>query len=76
MASLESGKVNELVDVERGIISREIFVSEEIYRREQEQIFAWDMRARFRAPATTSYRRWVRSRSSCAVIGRGGFMYS
>ena len=40
MASLESGKVNELVDVERGIISREIFVSEEIYRREQEQIFA------------------------------------
>ena len=32
--------LNGLVDVDRGIISREIFVNEEIYRREQEQIFA------------------------------------
>src|SRR5262249_32005272 len=29
-----------LVDVDRGIISREIFVNEDIYRQEQEQIFA------------------------------------
>jgi phenylpropionate dioxygenase-like ring-hydroxylating dioxygenase large terminal subunit len=29
-----------LVDVERGIISRELFVSEDIYRQEQEQVFA------------------------------------
>ena len=29
-----------LVDVDRGVVSREIFVSEEIYRQEQEQLFA------------------------------------
>jgi 3-phenylpropionate/cinnamic acid dioxygenase small subunit len=28
-----------LVDVDRGIISREIFVSEEIYRQELERVF-------------------------------------
>ena len=35
--------VNGLVDVDKGIISREIFVNEEIYRQEQERIFsrAW-----------------------------------
>src|SRR5260370_36489170 len=32
--------INGLVDVDKGIISREIFVSEEIYRRELEQVFA------------------------------------
>src|SRR2546421_12891625 len=32
--------LNGMVDVDRGIISREIFVNEEIYRREQEEIFA------------------------------------
>src|SRR5262245_12324382 len=32
--------LNGLVDIERGIISREIFVNEEIYRQEQEQVFA------------------------------------
>ena len=32
--------VNGLVDIERGIISREMFVNEEIDRREQEQVFA------------------------------------
>src|SRR5262245_11963536 len=32
-----------LVDVDRGVISREIFVNDEIYRREREQVFgrAW-----------------------------------
>src|SRR5882672_8500091 len=34
------GSVSGLVDVEQGIISREIFVSDEIYRQEQERIFA------------------------------------
>ncbi|MBI1733766.1 MAG: hypothetical protein HYR51_01205 [Candidatus Rokubacteria bacterium] len=33
-------KLNGLVDVERGIISREILVSEEIHRQELEQVFA------------------------------------
>ncbi len=35
--------VNGLVDMEKGQISREIFVNEEIYQREQEQVFtrAW-----------------------------------
>ena len=32
--------INGLVDVDKGIISREIFVNEEIYRRELEQVFA------------------------------------
>ena len=36
----EGGSINGLVDVDRGIISREIFVNEEIYRQEQEQVFA------------------------------------
>ena len=40
MAGLEPGGLQALVDVERGVVSREIFVNEEIYRREQEQIFA------------------------------------
>ena len=34
------GSINGLVDVDRGFISREIFVNEEIYRQEQEQVFA------------------------------------
>src|SRR5439155_327595 len=37
MASVEPGGLKGLVDVERGIISREIFVSEEIYRQELER---------------------------------------
>ena len=40
MASAEPGALKSLVDVERGIISREIFVSEEIYRQELERVFA------------------------------------
>ena len=40
MASTEPGALKNLVDVERGIISREIFVSDEIYRQEQERVFA------------------------------------
>jgi phenylpropionate dioxygenase-like ring-hydroxylating dioxygenase large terminal subunit len=43
MASARPGSLNALVDVDRGVISREIFVSEEIYEREREQVFgrAW-----------------------------------
>src|SRR5438128_10260930 len=40
MASAEPGALKGLVDVERGIISREIFVSDEIYRQGLERIFA------------------------------------
>ena len=38
-----SGTINGLVDTQRGMISREIFVNKEIYQREQEQVFgrAW-----------------------------------
>ena len=39
-ARLDARSLNGLVDVDRGIISREIFVNEEIYRQEQEQVFA------------------------------------
>src|ERR1041385_5674537 len=40
MAGTMPGRFKSLVDVDAGLISREIFVSEEIYRQEQEQIFA------------------------------------
>src|SRR5216117_3410374 len=40
MAITEPGRLKALVDVERGIVSREIFVNEEIYRQELERIFA------------------------------------
>src|SRR5881397_2083035 len=40
MASAEPGGLKDLVDVERGIISREIFVNEEIYRQELKRVFA------------------------------------
>ena len=46
MASAEPGGLKSLVDVERGIISREIFVNEEIYRQELEQVFARGRRRR------------------------------
>ena len=36
----KSGCLNGLVDVERGFVSREIFVNDELYRQEQERIFA------------------------------------
>src|SRR5690349_24789678 len=39
MAGTEPGALKSLVDVERGIISREIIVSDEIYRQELERIF-------------------------------------
>ena len=35
-----NGSLGALVDVDRGMVSREIFVSEEIYRQELEQVFA------------------------------------
>ena len=43
MADLERARLQELVDVERGIVSREIFVDDDIYRQEQERVFgrAW-----------------------------------
>ena len=41
MASyIKNGTARSLVDVETGRISREIFVSDELYQKEQEQVFA------------------------------------
>ena len=40
MDGLKPGSLDGLVDIERGIVSREIFVSEEIYRQELDQVFA------------------------------------
>ncbi len=40
MAGTIPGKLHGLVDADGGIVSREIFVSEEIYRQELEQVFA------------------------------------
>src|ERR1700689_1086823 len=36
----EDHALRSLVDLEKGLINREIYVSEEIYRRELEQVFA------------------------------------
>ena len=40
---MPNGRLDGLVDVDRGVVSREIFVNEEIYREELERIFgrAW-----------------------------------
>jgi len=40
MVMVQGNTLRELVDLEHGIISREVYVNEEIYQREQEQIFA------------------------------------
>jgi phenylpropionate dioxygenase-like ring-hydroxylating dioxygenase large terminal subunit len=40
IAHLGAGFAGSMVDLDRGVISREIFVNEEIYRQELEQIFA------------------------------------
>ena len=40
MLDANLGSLGTLVDIDRGIISREIFVSEEIYRQELERVFA------------------------------------
>jgi phenylpropionate dioxygenase-like ring-hydroxylating dioxygenase large terminal subunit len=40
MSGTTNGSIEGLVDVDRGTISREIFVSEEIYAQESQQIFA------------------------------------
>ena len=74
----KAGSINGLVDVERGIISREIFVSEEIYRQEQEQVFAraWlFIGHESQIPRPGRLLRlvaWARSRSSSAATGRDG----
>lgn len=36
----DSGQVQSLVDLERGHISREIFVNRDLYDQEQERVFA------------------------------------
>jgi phenylpropionate dioxygenase-like ring-hydroxylating dioxygenase large terminal subunit len=40
MLGAKPGSLGSLVDIDRGIVSREIFVNDEIYRRELEQVFA------------------------------------
>src|SRR5262249_991731 len=35
-----TGRTDAMIDVDRGIVSREIFVSEEIYRQELDRVFA------------------------------------
>jgi len=43
MAIQQDHALRELVDIEHGLVSREVYVSDEIFRQEQEQIFmrAW-----------------------------------
>src|SRR5437667_634078 len=40
MAGNGKGNAGALVDLKRGVVSRELFVNDEIYAQEQEQIFA------------------------------------
>ncbi len=56
-----------MVDLESGVISREIFVNDEIYRAEQEQVFArsWlfvGHESQIASRVTTSSRAWEKSR--------------
>ena len=38
--SAKPNSIHTLVDVKQGLVSRELFVNEEIYQQEQEQVFA------------------------------------
>ena len=40
VATKKSGDVRSLVDMQKGLISREVFVSDELYKQELEQVFA------------------------------------
>ena len=75
-AARQAGYRPGLVDLGTGLISREIFVNDEIYREEQERIFAraWllplGMKARFLTPATSLFAAWERNRLSSAAIAK------
>ena len=60
------GSLDSLVDLNRGQISREIFVNEDLYQQEQEQVFAraWlfvGHEDQIPAPAISSYPAWAKS---------------
>ena len=65
--------VEQLVDSERGLVSRRIYIEPEIYEAEQKRIFArcWLFlchESQIRGPATSSPPIWARTRfSSCAT---------
>ena len=72
MSDAKSPSLGGLVDIDKGIVSREIFVNDEIYRQELEQVFAraWlfvGHESQIPRPATTWHPPWAKSRSSSAV---------
>ena len=74
MMGAEPGSMRDLVDVERGVISREIFVSDELYATEQAQIFnrAWlyvGHESQIPRPGDFLASSMARSPSSCAATG-------
>ena len=81
MATTTSRTLGSIVDLEGGQISREIFVNEDIYAQEQEQVFAkaWlfvGHESQIPKPGTTLCPAWARSRSSCAATARGRYTSS
>ena len=68
MATVINGSIGSIVNLDEGQISREIFVNEDIYAQEQEQVFSrkpgssWATKRRFPSRATTSFPAWARSR--------------
>jgi len=70
-----------MVDLQRGRISREIFVNDAIYQQELERSSRAPgslsaTRARSRTPAILWSPAWARSRSSCAATAAARCMYS
>jgi hypothetical protein len=66
-----------LVNLKRGVVSRDLFVNEDIYQEEQEKMFAprgssWATRARSAPLAITSSPAWVKSLSSSLETTGGG----
>jgi hypothetical protein len=73
--------IDQMIDTQRGTISREIFVSPEFHKEELEKLFtatgcSSGMRAKFPNLGISSSPAWGRNRSSSAVTRGARYMSS